>query len=529
MFHVYVEGVTGMAADAVRKLSDSIAARYGFPATEIFARLNKGRLRVRANCDQAAADEVARELESLGARVRIEEAPREATAAASPRPAVAAAPAIRTSPAIVRRTGATLRSAGAPPPESVALPATSMRPTKLALPQRARPVSQQPPLPERPPALRAERAQPPQPPQGTAPRPPERAGRLSSLPPVSAASAGGALAMPGPARPPEPASRVAPPVPRSPAPRARLPSRQPLPAGPGASREGDDAAAALAEFGGGEDADGLDALGALGRGDLLSLEPLHGEPPAAIGSFAASDGLPASIGPAMPRTASAAARGGPAPVDRFAPPDLAEEELCVELATDEALHRARKREGSTEVFAPEPPARREPPRRVSPLEPPLHGSTPLLHSPTTLPPPRPGPPPTLSPVLGGMAPPAPDPDARGARLPRSPLHRLGAAPRARFATGVVLAIVLGFIPAAVIGAVRQRSAFRTIDDRVAAVQAAVDSPQSYDALDAFRADQLEAKRSSRRMIVLSSMLLWAAAGGGLAYVWFRRVPWRRYR
>jgi hypothetical protein len=202
------------------------------------------------------------------------------------------------------------------------------------------------------------------------------------------------------------------------------------------------------------------------------------------------------------------------PSDRFAPPELAIAEAAVELAPDEIAHRARKRNSSPPVFAPEPPARRSAPVLPSPTEPPLRGSMPLLQSPATmLPPPKLGPPPRTAP---------PDLVVPG------PLHRLVGSPRARFATGVLLAIVLGFIPAAVIGGLRQRSAYRTIDERVAAVQAAVDSPQSYDALDAFRADQLEAKRSERRMIVLTSMLLWAAAGGGLAYVWFKRVPWNRF-
>jgi len=570
VFHVYVEGVTGMAADAVRRLSDAIAARYGFPATEIFARLNKGRLRVKANCDQQTADDLARELEALGARVRIEDAPRDAAATpAALRPTVAAAPAVRTSPAIVRRTIAPPAPVAAPP-EPTAPPATSTRPTKLALPQRARPVSQQPaapPEPVVPPAPREDRTVPPlrppqqlTPPQAPAARPPDRAGRLSTLPTQTiAASAGAQIASPGPSRParssslPPPAPRAAPSalpaasVPRSstpalppaalprsstPALRSAMPSQPPMPSGSGLSvGDVDDAASEFDEFGGGGDAGGLGALGALGRGDLLSLEPLDGEPPAARGAFAgAGDGLSASIGPAMSRPSSGAARGGAAPVDRFAPPEQAGEDFAVELAPDDVAHRARKRNSAPPVFAPEPPARREAPRLVSPSAPPLRGSMPLLQSPTTLPPPRPGPRahPTLSPVLGALAPPAQVPEPRVARGMRSPLYRLGAAPRARFATGVLLAIVLGFIPAAVIGAVRQRSAFRTIDDRVAAVQAAVDSPQGYEALDAFRADQLEAKRSARRMIVLTSMLLWAAAGGGLAYVWFKRVPWSRY-
>ncbi len=59
------------------------------------------------------------------------------------------------------------------------------------------------------------------------------------------------------------------------------------------------------------------------------------------------------------------------------------------------------------------------------------------------------------------------------------------------------------------------------------MQAAVDSQDGYDALDAFRAEQLDGKRAARRSIALASLAIWAAVGGGLAYVWFKRVPWDR--
>ena len=102
-----------------------------------------------------------------------------------------------------------------------------------------------------------------------------------------------------------------------------------------------------------------------------------------------------------------------------------------------------------------------------------------------------------------------------------------AAPRARFAVGVALAIALGFIPAHLAAGMRERSAFGAIDTKIAAVQATADTPDSYAALDAFRAEQLDAKYSARRAIVVTSLLIWAAAGGALAYAWFRGLPWQR--
>jgi hypothetical protein len=104
--------------------------------------------------------------------------------------------------------------------------------------------------------------------------------------------------------------------------------------------------------------------------------------------------------------------------------------------------------------------------------------------------------------------------------------QLAASPRVRLAAGVVLAIVLGFVPAHIVASLREDNAFRPIDSRVTAAHAAVDSQASYEALDALRAEQREAKRSARNKIALTSMLIWAASGGAIAYVWFRRRPER---
>lgn len=255
-------------------------------------------------------------------------------------------------------------------------------------------------------------------------------------------------------------------------------------------------------------------LGALELGGELSLGSLDDNAVIPAGSYGRSDGLPASIGPAASRSAAKPPAASAAPIDRFAPPDAAAEELAVELAPDEVEHRARKRRSSPPVFAPEPPARRSAPVLPSLTEPPLRGSLPLLQSPATmLPSPKLGPSPHLPR-------PAADPGVGLVRWLRG-------SSRGRFAAGVLLAIALGFVPAAIVGALRERSAFHTIDARVVAAQSAATSQQSYDALDELRADQLEAKRGARRMIMLTSILLWAAASSGIAYVWFKRVPWDR--
>ena len=90
MFHVYVEGVTRPAPDAARRVSDAMAERYGLSADEVYSLMTRGRFRVKANVDQATADRYARELEALGARVQIEEAPRHGRASLPPRSAPSA-------------------------------------------------------------------------------------------------------------------------------------------------------------------------------------------------------------------------------------------------------------------------------------------------------------------------------------------------------------------------------------------------------------------------------------------------------
>ena len=99
--------------------------------------------------------------------------------------------------------------------------------------------------------------------------------------------------------------------------------------------------------------------------------------------------------------------------------------------------------------------------------------------------------------------------------------------RARVAAGVAVAIVLGFLPAHLIASARERSAFREIDAHVVEVQSRTEAPLDDAALDAFRAEQRARKQGARRSIALASMAIWALLGAGIAYVWFRRVPWER--
>src|SRR5262245_58086403 len=99
--------------------------------------------------------------------------------------------------------------------------------------------------------------------------------------------------------------------------------------------------------------------------------------------------------------------------------------------------------------------------------------------------------------------------------------------RARFASGVVVAIVVGFLPAHFIASARERAAFREIDAHVVSVQSRTDAPLDDAALDQFRAEQKDRKQSERRSIALASLAVWALLGAAVAYLWFRRIPWDR--
>jgi hypothetical protein len=296
--------------------------------------------------------------------------------------------------------------------------------------------------------------------------------------------------------------------------------------------------------------------------------------------------LPASIGPASPQGAARAERPREEPVDLFAPPDELAGEVAVELAVDELAYRARKR-GPEAGRGDDPPARRA--AAATPMAYELATSrTSTRPGPQMARPPagagstasrteraahgQPGASSGQresidSPGRGdqasldrgdqassGRGEPSPsgrsdhasssrgDQASSGSGEPgagatsmgtgaaswlANPMHRL-AAPRTRLAVGVVLAIVLGFLPADIISTMRERAMQHEIDGKVLAAQAAADTPDRYAALEAFRAEQLAAKRSQHRTIALTALLIWAAAGGAVGYAWFRVIRWDRY-
>src|SRR5262249_24954470 len=74
MFDVFVEGAVDASPDAVRRLADTMAAKFGLAADDLVARLARGRVRVKARVDRATAEAYGRQLEKIGARCIVEEA-----------------------------------------------------------------------------------------------------------------------------------------------------------------------------------------------------------------------------------------------------------------------------------------------------------------------------------------------------------------------------------------------------------------------------------------------------------------------
>ena len=444
LFHVYVEA-PDRAPETIKRLAETIGKKYGVPVAELEKRLMAGRFRVKANIDQTTADTYATALAGSGAIVKIEDA-----VPTQPVPVVSR-PQTPSSGAPVAH-GTKSESSGVPIDVYTPPSAPARAPAQLI---------QRPSATTTPPAL-------PRP--GGSSLPPANAARpaTSSLPPANARTSTPSLP---PANAPRPAASSLPPA--------------------TADKSGKNVASGLsAAYTDSAKAD----LGAL---DSMSLASLDGNSDVGDEAFAPPVDLSPSLPAAAPAAAAPAAkpaRPKDVPTDLFAPPDAAEDEAFkVELAPDDAAHRARKM------------------------------STPPAGVPTA--------------VAGQGSQPVATPQLSAAK--KRPTPAAGApvtvssaaqeTPRWRFAAGVLLAIILGFVPAHLIASSRETSAFAKIDAQVVEQQNQADSPELYDALDGFREAQRARKQSEKKSIAMMSMLIWAVTGGGLAYVWFRRVPWDKLR
>ncbi|HEY5946855.1 MAG TPA: hypothetical protein VIV40_15235, partial [Kofleriaceae bacterium] len=210
----------------------------------------------------------------------------------------------------------------------------------------------------------------------------------------------------------------------------------------------------------------------------------------------AGDGLSASIGPAPEKAKPNAKADRPkdVPLDLFAPPDAQDGEMKVDIASDEVEQTAKKRP-ATPLPAEEP--------RTSSQQLPRAQSEPAARK--------------SQPSLAVNA-------ADAAVVKQSKLGPL-ADPRTRFAAGVLLAILLGFVPAHLVASMREGSAYKAIDNKVLAAQQLADTPDAYATLDSMRADQLRRKKGEQRNTAIIALAIWALVGSGIAFAWFKKVPW----
>jgi hypothetical protein len=322
-----------------------------------------------------------------------------------------------------------------------------------------------------------------------------------SLPPSNRPTPPAGVTAPPPTRPTPPAGVTAPPPSRPTPPSALGPPRPSTPPPVGGLQSG-----LAAAFSGDHPAADLSALDKLEGIALASLDGIDDTavdkspqfaPPAAA---ATKPDKPAADKPAVkpPRP-----RDVPVDMD-FAPP-AEEAEMKVDIAPDELEHRARRR---TPVSVPVNTTVTTTPA----------GGTPVPGTP---------PPPQATAPVPILTPTASKPRSEPMGVV-SPTGRLGplANERVRMAVGVVVAVLLGFLPAHFIASAWEHSAYRDIDNKVEhRYDEAAGSVDDYAMLDAFRDHELDAKRGSRNNIAVVALLIWAAAGAGIGYLWFRRVPW----
>ncbi|HEY0477309.1 MAG TPA: hypothetical protein VGD37_07275, partial [Kofleriaceae bacterium] len=187
MFHVYVDGVTSSSPDAVRELANAMATRYGIPEAELHARLSRGRFRVKADVDRATAEVYVRDLEAIGARVRIEPAgatsePAAGTARTAMRSSLPPQPGSRPATSSLPPQPGSRPATTSLPPQPGSRPATTLLPPQPG----SRPAMSS--LPPQPGSRPATTSLPPQPGSrpATSSLPPQPGSRpaTSSLPPA---------------------------------------------------------------------------------------------------------------------------------------------------------------------------------------------------------------------------------------------------------------------------------------------------------------------------------------------------------
>lgn len=225
------------------------------------------------------------------------------------------------------------------------------------------------------------------------------------------------------------------------------------------------------------------ALGALETFDVSS----HSMPSLSLSSLDGSDDSPATLAtPVLPAPSSPRAEAAPPPPrDAFAAPDSQEEELVL------ALPQA----------APKPK-----PQTLAPA-----ASSPASTAPTK----------DLS-----VRPPLRRPSAESVSVSEDDVPAdqapLMERPRARFVLGLLLALVIGYLPAHLYSSHAESRDFAAIRLEVVEAQKGDLSLLQWEDLAIVRADAQRRMASARTRIFVSTLVLWLLCGSGVGYLWWRR-------
>ncbi len=249
---------------------------------------------------------------------------------------------------------------------------------------------------------------------------------------------------------------------------------------------------ALAAAGSGSGQQGLGALGSDGALRLTAID----------GSTEAPQPPPAAFTPpdhtAPPASAQAPRSSAPAPIAPAPSPDASFDNLFMppEMAQE-------NEEISLQALTPAKPA----PLPVAQLVQPAAAHNDMA-------------PAAPAPLATASAPSGPSGVARAREL-------MVTNARFRFAAGVALAVIVGFLPAHIISSLRESSSYSDIRSGLLEDYATAENTGNYDGLDQTRAAALERMKSRRFTIAVGGCLLWAGFGGGLGFVWFRKIDWAR--
>jgi hypothetical protein len=116
----------------------------------------------------------------------------------------------------------------------------------------------------------------------------------------------------------------------------------------------------------------------------------------------------------------------------------------------------------------------------------------------------------------------------GERLARASRDaRLSMANRGRlnFVAGVVLAVLVGFVAAHVVGAIQETGAYPPLEKELGDAYAEAVDPNTYATLPEVRAGMQILVDSRQRRIAITAALVWLATAAGFGFVWFRKIRW----